>query len=213
MTVLAVGCVAVNSTPWWGQSLKHRWPPPLAPFGLRHYVPSLSCMLSGSPLPPPPPASSAGCCRLAHMAPGGNSSLVCKPSAMLFQRPFSFCTTKNNRILKKKEAEKQKTSDELILNRFCALPLRDTISEISSVTYRRHENDDQSHDREFGLAHAKLKNKQPKGIRWSYLLDKRHEDVKEVNLVSSAQRHIDVDQLDGVWFGNPQRIRQTVAEL
>lgn len=51
------------------------------------------------------------------------------------------------------------------------------------------------------------------GIGWSYLLDERHEDVKEVNLVSSAQRHIHVDQLDGVWLGNPQWIRQTVAEL
>lgn len=44
------------------------------------------------------------------------------------------------------------------------------------------------------------------GIRWPYLLDERHEDVKEVNLVSNAQRHIHVDQLDGIWFGNPQRI-------
>lgn len=54
---------------------------------------------------------------------------------------------------------------------------------------------------------------QGSGIRWSYLLDERHEDVKEVNLVSSAQRHIHVDQLDGVWFGNSQRVRQIVAEL
>lgn len=54
---------------------------------------------------------------------------------------------------------------------------------------------------------------QKSGIRWSYLLHERHEDIKEVNLVSNAQRYIHVDQLDGVWFGNPQRIRQTVTEV
>lgn len=45
------------------------------------------------------------------------------------------------------------------------------------------------------------------GIRWSYLLDERHEDVKEVNLVSSAQRHIHLDYLDAIGFGDPERIR------
>ena len=50
-------------------------------------------------------------------------------------------------------------------------------------------------------------------IRWCYLCGKCEEDVHTVDLVSRKQGQVHVDQFDGVWFGDPQRILQGVAEL
>lgn len=45
------------------------------------------------------------------------------------------------------------------------------------------------------------------------LFGERQKDVRAVNFVSGIQRQIHVNQSGGVWFGNPQRILQAVAEL
>ncbi len=48
---------------------------------------------------------------------------------------------------------------------------------------------------------------------WCYLCGECKQDVQTVDLVSRNQRQIHLDQFDGVWFGDPQRILQSVTEI
>lgn len=63
----------------------------------------------------------------------------------------------NSKKREKWGEKKHKTCVELILNRFSTLPLTDTMSLVSSETYRHHKTNDQSHYRECGLANAKVR--------------------------------------------------------
>lgn len=157
-TVPTVGCVEMMSPSWWEEASNT--------IGRLHFGCFARCLLCRAF----PVCSLDHLCRHLFPLPSQGAAdwlvrhlevtpeilcLACKSSGS-FKRLF--CTRKNNGILKMKKAEKHKTWVGLILNRFSTLSLRDTISLVSSDTYRHHKNDGQSHYVEFCLANAKLRN-------------------------------------------------------